>query len=94
MLQLRTSSLGNGLLIQRQRWKSTTDDIADLTEDQLLDALKALEEHRKIEDSLIRRPLRDVESIATRVPGSFAQKLKLRACQDNPLEGRPDTIRI
>jgi hypothetical protein len=79
MLQLRTSSLANGLLIQRQKWKSATDDIADLTEDQLLDALKALEEHRKIEDPLIRRLLRDVESIATRVPGSFAQKLKLRA---------------
>ena len=79
MLQLRTSSLANGLLIQRQKWKSGTDDIADLTEDQLADALRALEEHRKIEDPLIRRLLHDLESIATRVPGSFAQKLKLRA---------------
>jgi hypothetical protein len=46
---------------------------------QLLNAMKALEQHRKIEDPLIRRLLHDVESIATRVPGSFAQKLKLRA---------------
>ena len=79
MLQLRTSSLANRLLIQRQKWKSATDDIANLTEDQLLDALKALEEHRKIEDPLIRRLLHHMESIALCVPGSFAQKLKLRA---------------
>jgi hypothetical protein len=72
MLQLRTSLLANRLLIQRQRWKLATDDIANLIEDQLLNAVKALEELRKIEDPLIRRLLHDMERITIRVPGSFA----------------------
>jgi hypothetical protein len=79
VLQLRNSSLGNKLLIQRQNWKSATDDITDLTEAQLRDALEALESHQKVEDPLIRRLLYTIQTIAIRVPGSFAQKLTLRS---------------
>jgi hypothetical protein len=71
--------LANKLLIQRQKWKSAADDIANLREDQLLDALKVLEQHHEVNDPLICRLLHDVENIRMRVPGSFAQKLKLRA---------------
>jgi hypothetical protein len=79
VLQLRTSSMSNKLLIQRQSWKFATDDIADINENQLRDALKALERHHKIDDPLIRRLLYTMQSIAMRVSGSFAQILKLRA---------------
>lgn len=79
VLQLRASSLSNKLFIQRQNWTTATADIADLTEDQIRDALNDLESHRKIDDPVIRRLLYTMQTIAMRVPGSFAQKLRLRA---------------
>lgn len=58
------------LLIQRRNWKSATNDIANLTEHQLRDALKALECHHKIDDPLIRRLLYSIQTIAVRVPAA------------------------
>ena len=79
VLQLRSSSLGNSLLIQRQNWAQATDAIARLTEGQLVRTAEAMKSGQKIDDPLIRQLLHMIETIAVKVPGSFAEKLKLRA---------------
>ena len=79
VLQLRKSSLGNTFLIKRQHWRSATDDIASLTVDQLQKAAKAVAAGQKVEDPIIRRLLQSIETIAMQVPGSFAQKLRMRS---------------
>ena len=43
VLQLRSSSLGNTLLVKRRNWKAAEDDIASLTVDQLEDAAKTVQ---------------------------------------------------
>lgn len=42
VLQLRSSSLGNSLLVKRRNWRLAEDDIASLTIGQLEDAAKAV----------------------------------------------------
>ena len=78
-LQLRSSSLGHTLLIKRQNWKSTTDDIASLTVNQLEDAAKAVADGQIIKDPTIQRLQRNIVTIGMQVPGSFSQKLKMRS---------------
>jgi hypothetical protein len=79
VLQIRKSSLANSLLLQRRHWPSTTDDISSLTEDRLRDALHDLEIHHEIKDPAISRLLHVMKTIAMWVPGSFAQKLRMRS---------------
>ncbi|KFZ23650.1 hypothetical protein V502_01866 [Pseudogymnoascus sp. VKM F-4520 (FW-2644)] len=78
--QLRSSSLGNTLLIKRQNWRSTVDDIRSLTVNQLQDAATKLAGGDVIiDDPVIRRLQRSIVTIGMHVPGSFSQKLKLRS---------------
>lgn len=79
VIQLRKSSMGNMFLIKRQNWQTTMNDIASLTVNQLQDAAKTVATGQKIEDPIIRRLLRNIETIGMQVPGSFAQKLRMRA---------------
>jgi hypothetical protein len=79
VLQIRKSSLANKLLLERRHWPSATDDIASLTEDRLRDALKDLDSNHEINDPVISRLLFIMKSIAMWVPGSFAQKLRMRS---------------
>lgn len=79
VIQLRKSSMGNGFLVKRQNWQSTMNDITSLTVNQLQDAAKMLAAGQKIEDPVIRRLLRNIETVGMQVPGSFAQKLKMRS---------------
>ncbi|OKO94694.1 ATP-dependent DNA helicase pfh1 [Penicillium subrubescens] len=79
VIQLRKSSMGNGFLVKRQNWQSTMNDIASLTVNQLQDAAKTAAAGQKIEDLIIRRLLRNIETIGMQVPGSFAQKLRMRS---------------
>jgi hypothetical protein len=79
VIQLRKSSMGNAFLIKRQNWQSAIDDIASLTVSQLQDAAKAVATGQRIEDPIIRRLLRNIETIGMQVPGSFAQKLRMRS---------------
>jgi helitron helicase-like protein len=65
--------------IQRQNWGQTTDVIASLTEEQLVRAVEAMKSGQKVDDPLIRRLLHMIEAIAVKLPGPFAEKLKLRA---------------
>ncbi|KAI3286470.1 hypothetical protein DTO002I6_8141 [Penicillium roqueforti] len=79
VIQLRKSSMGNGFLVKRQNWQSTMNDITSLTVNQLQDAAKMLAAGQKIEDPVIRRLLRTIETVGMQVPGSVAQKLKMRS---------------
>ncbi|KAJ6125807.1 hypothetical protein N7471_010300 [Penicillium samsonianum] len=79
VLQIRKSSLANKLVLQRRHWSSTTGDISSLTEDRLRDALRDLENHHEIKDPAISRLLHVMKAIAMWVPGSFAQKLRMRS---------------
>lgn len=79
VIQLRKSSIGNAFLIKRQNWQSATKDITSLTVSQLQNAAKTVATGHKIEDSIIRRLLRNIVAIGMQVPGSFAQKLRLRS---------------
>ena len=78
-LQLQSSSIGQKLLVRRQNWKSTTDDITSLTLDQLENAAKAIAQRQTIDDPVIRRLQENITSIGMQVPGSFSQKLQLRS---------------
>lgn len=79
VIQLRKSSMGNAVLVKRQNWQSATDDIASLTVSQLQDAAKAVATGQTIDDPIIGRLLRNIEAIGMQVPGSFAQKLRMRS---------------
>lgn len=79
VIQLRKSSIGNAFLIKRQNWQSVTKDITCLTICQLQNAAKSVARGQKIEDPIIRRLLRNIVTIGMQVPGSFAQKLRLRS---------------
>jgi hypothetical protein len=54
-LQLRSSSLGNALLVKRRNWRSAEDDIASLTTDQLEDAAKVVADGSVSDDPVIQR---------------------------------------
>ena len=63
----------------RRHWPSTIDDISSLTEDQLRNALQELDTNHEINDPVVGRLLHVMKSIAMWVPGSFAQKLRMRS---------------
>ena len=79
VLQLRSSSLGNTLLVKRQDWKSTKEDIASLTFDQLQTAAKSIANGQQIDNPIIQRLQRALTTIGMQVPESFSQKLKMRS---------------
>ena len=54
-LQLQSSSLGHRLLVKRQNWKSTMDDITSLIVDQLEDLAKVVAHKQPIDNPIIRR---------------------------------------
>jgi hypothetical protein len=79
VLQLRSSSLGNALLVKRRDWKSAEVDIAALTLTQLEDAAKTIAGGGHIDDPVIQRLQRNIVTIGIQVPESFSQKLKRRS---------------
>jgi hypothetical protein len=79
VLQIRKSSLANKLILERHHWLTATNDIASLTEVQLRNALKDLDSDHEINDPVISRLLFVMKTIAMWVPGSFAQKLRMRS---------------
>lgn len=79
VLQLRSSSLGNALLVKRRNWRSAEDDMASLTVDQLENAAKAVADGGVIDDPVIQRLQRNIVTIGMQVPESFSQKLKRRS---------------
>jgi hypothetical protein len=79
VIQLRNSCLGNTLLIKRSQWTSVTQDLASLNVDRLRKATDELAANHVITDPLVRRLLKNITAIGVQVPGSFFQKLQLRA---------------
>ena len=79
VLQLRSSSLGNALLVKRRNWRAAEDDIASLTIEQLENAAKAVADGGVIDDPVIQRLQRNIVTIGMQVPESFSQKLKRRS---------------
>ena len=55
VLQLHASSFRNTLLVKHQDWKSTKEDIASLTVDQLQDAAKSVANGQPIDNPIIQR---------------------------------------
>lgn len=79
VLQLRSSSLGNSLLVKPRNWRLAEDDIASLTISQLEDAAKAVAVGGVIDDPVIKRLQRNIVTIGMQVLESFSQKLKRRS---------------
>jgi hypothetical protein len=79
VIQLRNSSLANTLLIKRSQWNSVTRDIESLTTLQLQNAAKQLAAGQPTEEPAIRRLLKNITTIGVQIPGSFFQKLQMRA---------------
>jgi hypothetical protein len=73
VLQLRSSSLGNSLLVKRRNWRLAEDDIASLTIEQLEDAAKVVAAGGVIDDPVIQRLQRNIAAIDMQVPESFSQ---------------------
>jgi hypothetical protein len=79
IIQLRNSCLGNSLLIKRSQWTSVTRDLHSLNLDRLKKAAEELSANQGASDPLIRRLLKNITAIGVQVPGSFFQKLQMRA---------------
>jgi hypothetical protein len=79
ILQLRSASLRNTLLVKRRGWRSTEDDEASLTIGRLEDTIKAITNGGVIEDPVIQRLQRNIVTIGIQVPQSFSQNLKMRS---------------
>jgi hypothetical protein len=79
VLQLRNSCRGNSLLIKRSQWASVTRDLSFLNYDRLKKAAEEIVGHHVPSDPLVRRLLRNITAIGVQVPGSFFQKLQMRA---------------
>jgi len=67
VLQLRKSSLGYSLMTKRRNWRSTKDDIASLTVEELQEAAKALGNGQVTGNRRIRRLLGNLTTISTPV---------------------------
>jgi hypothetical protein len=79
VIQLRNSCLGNSLLIKRSQWSSITQDLNSLNVDRLQKATEELATNKVTTDPLVRRLLKNITAIGVQVPGSYFQKLQLRA---------------
>lgn len=78
VIQIRNSSFGYNLLIKRSRWASVTRDINSLSTQQLQNATEQITA-RQVADQTVRRLLKNITAIGVQVPGSFFQKLQMRA---------------
>jgi hypothetical protein len=79
VIQLRNSCLGNSLLIKRSQWASVTRDLNSLSSDRLRKVAEELAANQVSTDALVRRLLKNITAIGVQVPGSFFQKLQMRA---------------
>jgi hypothetical protein len=79
VIQLRNSCLGHSLLIKRSQWTSVTGDLNGLDADRLRKAAEELASNQVPADPTIRRLLKNITAIGVQVPGSYFQKLQMRA---------------
>src|SRR5271163_1822655 len=78
VIQRRKSALGNSLLVKRGDYQVVQDVISSLTHQQLIAAAQSLRLTQKTSDPAIATLRRAIQTVAARVPNSFAQKQDMR----------------
>src|SRR5271170_2755667 len=78
VIQRRKSALGNSLLVKRGDYQVVQDVISSLTHRQLIAAAESLRLTQTTSDPAIATLRRAIQTVAARVPNSFAQKQDMR----------------
>ena len=78
VIQRRKSALGNSLLVKRGDYQAVLDVISSLTHQQLIEVAQALRLTQRTSDPAIAILRRAIQTVAARVPNSFAQKEEMR----------------
>jgi Helitron helicase-like domain at N-terminus len=78
VIQRRKAAVGNSLLVKRKDYGAVQEVMSSLTHDQLITAAQSLRVSQKTSDPAIAILRRSIQTIAGRVPNSFAQKLDMR----------------
>ena len=78
VIQRRRSALGNSLFVKRGEYKEMQEIISSLTFDRLTAAAQSLRSTQKTSDPAIDVLRRALQTVAARVPNSFAEKQEMR----------------
>ena len=78
VIQRRKSALGNSLLVKRGDYDEVQDVISSLTYERLIAAAQSLCSTQKTSDPAIAKLRSTIETVAARVPNSFAEKQEMR----------------
>src|SRR5947209_12924914 len=78
VIQLRKSALGNSLLVKRGDYQVVQNIISSLTHQQLIAAAQSLRLTQTTSDPAIATLRRAIQTVAARVPNSFAEKQNMR----------------
>jgi len=78
VIQRRGSALGNSLFVKRGEYKEIQEIISSLTFDRLTAAAQSLRSTQKTSDPAIAVLRRALQTVAARVPNSFAEKQEMR----------------
>jgi hypothetical protein len=78
VIQRRKSALGNSLFVKRGDYEEMQQIISSLSFDQLIAAAQSLRSTQTTSDPAIAVLRRAVQTVAARVPNSFAEKQEMR----------------
>jgi len=77
-MQRRRSALGNSLLVKRGDYRAVQELMSSLSYERLIAAAQSLRETQTTSDPAITTLRRAIETVASRVPNSFAEKREMR----------------
>ena len=78
VMQRRRSALGNSLLVKRGDYRAVQELMSSLSYERLIAAAQSLRETQTTSDPAITTLRRAIETVASRVPNSFAEKREMR----------------
>jgi Helitron helicase-like domain at N-terminus len=78
VMQRRQSALGNSLLVKRGDYRAVQEIMSSLSYERLIAAAQSLRETKTTSDPAIATLRRAIETVASRVPNSFAEKREMR----------------
>ena len=78
VMQRRRSALGNSLLVKRGDYRAVQEIMSSLSYERLTAAAQSLRETQTTSDPAIATLRRAIETVASRVPNSFAEKREMR----------------
>jgi Helitron helicase-like domain at N-terminus len=78
VIQRRKSALSNSMLVKRGDYHAVQEIISSLTYERLVAAAQSLHSTQKTSDPAIATLRHAIETVATRVPNSFAEKQEMR----------------